>query len=224
MISSIDQLKEPGSHQQAGDVVLRDGSTVRVRVMQPDEERLLFDLFRSLSEDSRWMRFFCVTKESSLAAEAHREAQVDFCRKVGLIALAGSEERIVGHALYAATSADRAEVAFTIADGYRGRGLASILLGQLAKIAVANGIQVFEAEVSAANHAMLGVFRDSGFHISVKADAGQLHVTFPTSLSNEAAFKFEHRESTAAVNALKLFFEPRSIAVLVLRETADYCW
>jgi len=39
---------------------------------------------------------------------------------------------------------------------------------------------------------MLGVFRESGFHISVRADAGQLQVTFPTSLSNEAAYKFEH--------------------------------
>ena len=79
---------------------------------------------------------------------------------------------------------------------------------------MANGIQVFEAEVSATNHAMLGVFRESGFHISVQADAGQLHVTFPASLSNEAIYKFESRESIAAVNALKLFFEPRAVAVI----------
>jgi hypothetical protein len=37
------------------------------------------------------------------------------------------------------------------------------LLGQLAEVAAANGIQVFEAEVVAANHAMLNVFRASGF-------------------------------------------------------------
>jgi acetyl coenzyme A synthetase (ADP forming)-like protein len=182
--------------------------------MQPDDEPLLFDLFRSLSEDSRWMRFFGVSKDSALAAEAHREAQVDFCRTVGLIALAGSEDRIVGHAFYAANGENRAEVAFTIANDYQGRGLASILLGQLAEIAVSNGIQIFEAEVVAANHAMLGVFRESGFRINVQADAGQLHVMFPTSLSDEAANKFERRESTAAVNALKLFFEPQAVAVI----------
>ena len=175
-LETVDLL--PALMGRGGDVVLRDGSTVRVRVMQPEDEPLLFNLFRSLSEDSRWMRFFCIAKDSALAAEAHREAQVDYCRTFGLIALAGSEERIVGHAFYSATSKDRAEVAFTIANDYQGRGLASILLGQLAELAVANGIQVFEAEVAAANHAMLGVFRESGFHLSVRADAGQLHVTF----------------------------------------------
>jgi acetate---CoA ligase (ADP-forming) len=204
----------PGFMQRGGDVVLRDGSTARVRVMQPEDEPLLFSLFRSLSDNSRWMRFFCATKDSGLAAEAHREAQVDYCRTFGLIALSGPEGRIVGHAFYAATSEERAEVAFTIANDYQGRGLASILLGQLAEVAVANGIQVFEAEVVAANHAMLGVFRESGFHISVQADAGQLHVTFPTSFGDQAAYKFEHRESMAAVNALKLFFEPRAVAVI----------
>ena len=199
---------------RGGDVVLRDGSTVSVRAMQPDDESLLFELFTSLSEDSRWMRFFGVSKDSALAAEAHRESQVDFCRTVGLVALAGAEDQIVGHAFYAATGENRAEVAFTIANDYQGRGLASILLGQLAEIAVSNGIQVFEAEVVAANHAMLGVFRESGFRINVQADAGQLHVMFPTSLSDEAANKFERRESTAAVNALKLFFEPQAVAVI----------
>lgn len=210
----MSQQTTSASLPRGGDVVLRDGSTVSVRAMQPDDEPLLFDLFTSLSEDSRWMRFFGVSKDSALAAEAHREAQVDFCRTVGLVALAGSKNQIVGHAFYAANGENRAEVAFTIANDYQGRGLASILLGQLAEIAVSNGIQVFEAEVVAANHAMLGVFRESGFRLSVQADAGQLHVMFPTSLSDEAASKFERRESTAAVNALKLFFEPQAVAVI----------
>ncbi|MGH9880694.1 MAG: hypothetical protein ACRD6N_04600, partial [Pyrinomonadaceae bacterium] len=38
-----------------GDVVLRDGSTVRVRVMRPDDEQSLFTLFKSLSDESRWL-------------------------------------------------------------------------------------------------------------------------------------------------------------------------
>src|SRR6185436_6797513 len=39
----------------AGDVVLRDGSTVRVRVMRADDEEKLLALFQSLSEDARWL-------------------------------------------------------------------------------------------------------------------------------------------------------------------------
>src|SRR5438034_4805107 len=60
-----------------GDVVLRDGSTVRVRVMRPEDEESLLALFQSLSDEARWLRFFSPAKGSALAAEAHREATLD---------------------------------------------------------------------------------------------------------------------------------------------------
>jgi len=195
-----------------GDVVLRDGSTVRVRAMRPDDEEKLLTLLQSLSEESRWFRFFSPAKGSALAAEAHREATLDHA--FALVASSGAEERVVGHAFYAAIDENRAEVAFTIANDFQGRGLGTILLGQLAEVAASKGIQVFEAEVAASNHAMLHVFRESGFPIEVSAAAGQLHVTFPTAFTREAIERFEHREAIAAVNALKLFFQPRAVAVI----------
>ena len=195
-----------------GDVVLRDGSTVRIRVMRAADEAGLCALLTSLSEESRWLRFYCLQNSAGIAAEAHREANLD--HSFGLVACVGKEERVVGHAFYAALGEKRAEVAFTIANDFQGRGLGSILLGQLAQVASANGIEIFEAEVVAANHAMLHVFRASGFPIEVNARAGQLHVVFPTSFTSEARQQFERRESIAAVNALKLFFEPRGVAVI----------
>ena len=194
-----------------GDVVLRDGSTVRIRVMRPSDEAGLCDLLSSLSEESRWLRFYCNQNRAAIAAEAHREANLD--QSFGLVAVSG-DERVVGHAFYVAISDKRAEVAFTIANDFQGRGLGSILLGQLAQVASANGIQIFEAEVVAANHRMLHVFRASGFPIEVSATVGQLSVVFPTSFTAEAREQFERRESIAAVNALKLFFEPRGVAVI----------
>jgi acetyl coenzyme A synthetase (ADP forming)-like protein len=195
-----------------GDVVLRDGSTVRIRVMRPEDEAGLCTLLTELSEESRWLRFYCLQNSASLAAEAHREANLD--QAFGLIAYSGDKERVVGHAFYIAIDEERAEVAFTIANDFQSRGLGTILLGQLAEVAAANGIKVFEAEVVAANHPMLRVFRGSGFPVEVNAFAGQLQVVFPTSFSTEARQLFERRESIAAVNALKLFFEPRAVAVI----------
>lgn len=197
---------------QGGDVVLRDGSTVRIRAMSSADEPALVALLQSLSEESRWLRFNSSASSSALAAEAHREANLD--QTFGLLALSGVEERVVGHAFYAALNEQRAEVAFTIANDFQGRGLGTILLGQLADVAAENGIQLFEAEVLAANHAMLHVFRESGFPIEVNATAGELHVVFPTSFTSEAIERFERRESIAAANALKLFFEPRAVAVI----------
>ena len=195
-----------------GDVVLRDGSTVRIRVMRPADEPSLLALLQSLSDESRWLRFYSTANGSALATEAHREANLD--QTFGLLAFSGADERVVGHAFYAVIDEHRAEVAFTIANDFQGRGLGTMLLGQLAEVATARGIQVFEAEVVAANHAMLHVFRASGFPIEVDATAGQLQVTFPTSFSAEAIKRFEQRETHAAVNALKLFFNPRAVAVI----------
>lgn len=208
---SVDDNPSAIEHRD-GDVVLRDGSTVRIRVMRPRDEPGLLTLLQSLSEESRWLRFYSSASGTALANEAHREANLD--HTFGLLAFSGAEERVVGHAFYAVVDEHRAEVAFTIANDFQGRGLGSILLGQLADVAAANGIQVFEAEVVAANHAMLHVFRASGFPIEVDATAGQLHVTFPTSFSVEAIERFEQRETIAAVNALKLFFNPRAVAVI----------
>ena len=200
------------SARRDGHVVLRDGSTVRIRVMEPSDEPLLLSLLQSLSEESRWFRFYSTASDNALASEAHREATL--ARTFALLAFSGVEERVVGHAFYAAIDAHRAEVAFTITNDFQGRGLGSMLLSQLAEVAAASGIQVFEAEVVASNQAMLQVFRSSGFPLEVRAAAGQIHVTFPTSFSEQAINRFEHRERIAAVNALKLFFNPCAIAVI----------
>lgn len=206
------QRKDRGSAlaARAGDVVLRDGTTVHIRSMIPSDEPGLVDLLQSLSPDSRWLRFHSTQSQSALATEAHREATLEDA--FSLVAI--SDDRIVGHAFFVNLDNDRAEVAFTIADRFQGRGLATILLGQLAEVATLNGIQTFEASFAGANQAMLSVFRESGFPIEVSAGPGQLKVVFPTSLSAEAIARFEQRESIAAVNALKLFFEPRAVAVV----------
>lgn len=206
-LSEVLSSVNPDAH-----VVLRDGSTVHVRLMRQSDEPGLVKLFQSLSEEARCQRFFCPIKDSALEAEAHREANLQ--DTFSLLAVHGVEEEVVGHAFYAALNQTRAEVAFTIADEFRGRGLATILLGQLADVAAANGIQVFEAEVMGSNQAMLHVFRESGFPIEVSATAGTLHVTFPTTLTAAAIERFEHREALAAVNALKSFFKPSAVAVV----------
>src|ERR1043166_4100192 len=127
-----------------GDVVLRDGSTVHIRVMRASDEAGLCALLTSLSEESRWLRFYCVQNSAGLAIEAHREANLDHA--FGLVACSGDEERVVGHAFYAAIDEQQAEVAFTIANDFQERGLGTILLCQLAEVAAANGIKVFEAD------------------------------------------------------------------------------
>src|SRR6266545_4962341 len=60
---------------------------------------------------------------------------------------------------------ERAEIAMVIADAFQGRGLGTLLLGQLAESARAQGVELFTAQVLPGNYQMLQVFRDSGFAV-----------------------------------------------------------
>ena len=196
------------------DVVLRDGSTVRVRPVRPEDEARYLAFLRALSEESRAMRYFVPTSETFLAEEGRREKNADYGQRFGLVATTGAEERIVGHAIFARRDGDRAEVAVAVADEYQGKGIGTILVGYLAEAAAARGIRVFEAEVMPANHRMVQLFRESGFPLEVNVKAGELHVRFPTLVTDEARAVFEQRERVASINALHPFFQPRAVAVI----------
>src|SRR3989304_2116510 len=202
------------AHREA-DVVLRDGATVHVRPVSPDDDHHLLIFFRSLSERSRALLFFAPPTDVFLMGEARREADVDYVKTFGLLATTGLEERVVGHALYVVPlDGDRADLGIAIDEDFQGRGLGTLLLGQLAEVAAVNGIRVFVAEMLPENHRMLEVLRESGFPVEVRAEPGQIRMTFATSLTDEAREHFEHREEIAAANALRWFFNPRAVAVI----------
>jgi acetate---CoA ligase (ADP-forming) len=174
------------NHSYEGDVTLRDGSRIHIRPITQGDEKQLLEFFRSLSSESKWLRFFSMVQDSFLVCEAHREAAVDNIKTGGLIALASDGKRIVGHAIYCQLASTHAEAAFAVADDYQGRGLGTILLIRLAQAAATKSIQIFEAEVMGANHKMIEVFRNSGFKITTKIQHGQCHIEFPISFRESA--------------------------------------
>ena len=199
------------AHREA-DVVLRDGSTVHVRPVRPDDVPALLEFYQSLSLEARTFRFF--SPAVNLEAAARRDCDVDYVNSFTLVAVAGPEQKIIGVASYVRVDTDRAEVGFAVADAYRGRGLGTILLGHLAEIAAANGINVFEALVMPTNFDMVRVFRDSGFPVQLRVGPDEIHVTLPTSITPEAMERFERREQVATINAMRSFFYPRAVAVI----------
>src|SRR6202022_61336 len=165
-----------------------------------------------LSLESRYFRFF--SGAPNLNEAAHRAAISEIRERCNLIALAGAVPIIVAKAGYVRGEGDRAEVAFAVADTFQGRGISTILLGQLAEIAHAVGVTTFDASVLSDNHRMIGVFRESGFEVSTHASAGVIELEFPTSLLPEAIDRFARREQMAATAALEHVLSPRSIAVI----------
>src|SRR5215831_4153725 len=127
------------------DVVLRDGSTVRVRAAVADDREALERFLAGLSDESRLFRFFSPIRDMSRAAREFTD--VDHRERHSLLALRGDAAEIVGHGYYALAHPGTAEVALAVADSVQGMGLGTILLGHLAAAASAAGITTFTAEV-----------------------------------------------------------------------------
>jgi acetyl coenzyme A synthetase (ADP forming)-like protein len=201
-------------HHREADVVLRDGSTVHVRPSRPADGPAVRELLGELSEKSTWLRFF--SGFPNVDAAARWATEVDYTDRYGLLATVGHDGKVVGHAGWEreGNRPERAEVAFVIADPMQGKGLGTILLGQLAEAATEAGVTLFVAEVLPENHRMVGVFRDSGFPLTTHTVPGMILVEFPTSLTPAARERFERREQAAAVAAMRAMLAPRAVAVV----------
>ena len=204
------------------EAILRDGSSIHLRAMRPDDKPRLIDHFARLSAQSVYFRFFRAKKRLS-DAELVQFTEVDFVRNVALVATLGhgADEKFIGVGRYAVVDADgdgptprRAEVAFAVADEYQGRGVGTLLLDHLVPIARANGIEEFEADVLGENNRMLEVFGKSGCRVKRALEDGVFHVTFPTEETEEYLEASLARERHAAAESVRAVLEPRSVAVV----------
>jgi len=195
------------------DVVLRDGSTARVRPASPQDLARVQDYLIGLSPESRRLRFWSASVD--VTELARKIVDDDYRDHLTLLALRGGDEGVmIGGAQFSRIQGDRAEIGLSVADEWQGGGIGSILVGQLAQAAAESGVSLFVAEVLPENHAMINVFRESGFPLSIRALPGSIEIEFPVSLTDEATSHFERRETVASVNAMRAFLFPRSVAVI----------
>ncbi len=205
-------------------VILRDGASLTLRALRPSDKPLLAQLFARLSPQTIHYRVFGQQGPLTDKQLAYL-TELDFATHVGLAATVlapDGVERIVGvgryirvdaHGALVAT-APRAEVAFTVEDGYQGRGIGTLLLEHLAEIAHSDGVEQIEADVLADNARMLEVFAESGFVVKRALDASVFHVTFPTDATDAFLRASLERERRAAAESVRVIFEPASIAVV----------
>ncbi len=197
------------SRERVRDAVLRDGSSIRLRRSRPGDEPALLAFLSALALESRRMRFAGLVNDLTGLAKRWAEPDAGDCSLVGE---AGG--RIVAQGSFNRAGRDSAEVAFLVADEFQGRGIATLLLDELAARARDAGIPTFFAEVLPENARMLDVFRESGFPTRVRVEPGALIVEFPTELSDAARERFEQRERIAAAAAVDALLHPASVAVI----------
>jgi L-amino acid N-acyltransferase YncA len=167
---------------RAGDVdldaLLIDGHRVRIRTVEATDAAALRAMHDGISTDALYLRFFSLSR-AIVAEEVQaltRPRSDDHCALVAEI-----DGQIVGVASFERVGDDTglnptAEIAFLVDDTHRGRGVGSLLLRQLANVAVTVGVRSFVADTLAGNSSMLHVLANAGLHSTGRCDAGVVHI------------------------------------------------
>jgi GNAT superfamily N-acetyltransferase len=156
---------------QEDQVVLRDGSAIVVRPLATGDVAAIAEWFEGLGPETRHARFLAgVTMLDDRTLS--QLAQVDHRDHEALTAVT-ADGAIVGIARYIRLEqCPTAEVAVAVADRWRGRGIASLLLQQIAERARAAGIESFTALCLTSNTAILRLLSRLGPMTAVPAEAG----------------------------------------------------
>jgi GNAT superfamily N-acetyltransferase len=179
------QPTEPTLAIQAGNAVLVDGSTIGIKSLHADDRDRLVAFFDSLSMESRRRRFFSPLPRLE-GPLLERLLDIDHTATITLVAERHGEIVGVGGANRIPDEHDNdeacAEVAFVVSDKLQGFGIGTLLLEGLASRARVVGITNFIAVTQADNGSMLRVFRNAGYHATVKRDPddpGLINISFP---------------------------------------------
>jgi acyl-CoA synthetase (NDP forming)/RimJ/RimL family protein N-acetyltransferase len=192
------------------DVLLRDGSTLRLQTSTPADFDAIKAFYDGLSPDSRYLRFHGFGRTDAVARADAAASGVD------RLALIGRHDgRVVAAAGFdGLREPGVAEVAFAVADGDQGRGIGMRMLEQLAEIAADRGIHRFDAEVMANNGPMLGVFEHAGFAVRRRGSFGEVTVSMDITPTTAMLDRIGERDHFASIASLRPVLAPSSVAVV----------
>ena len=168
---------------------LRDGSTVIVRPVRPDDRELFVAGFDRMSGESRYKRFMSHKKRlSDRELDFFTHLDHDRHEAIGAIDVATGEGAGVARMHRSPDDPAVAEAAVTVVDEWQGRGLGSVLLGRLTERARELGVQRFEASLFTTNRAMLHMFERLGCMRSQREglDVLVIDVELPVGEADEA--------------------------------------
>lgn len=167
---------------ELGDVGFReliiDGQEFDLRPLNPSDERRLQEFFYSHTKETLQMRYNTVPTQMSreksctlVSVDQSTDLALCIVRQKG----SAAEIQAVGRYYYVASD-NSCEVAFVTREKYQGKGMASLLLGEMIRIAKLRKLNHMVAYVRAENHKMLAVFERAGFKRLPSDEMGEVHL------------------------------------------------
>jgi GNAT superfamily N-acetyltransferase len=186
-------LEVPGvARAIAGPLPLRDGATLYVRALGPEDGERLRAFHASLSAETIQARFFRALRELSASEEATL-TRLDYVNTMALVATTGPDvdAALLAVTRYARIGSQEAEIAAVVQDQWQGRGIAAALLLRLAAYARAQGVTTFWGIIQASNSHAISALRASGFPCVLRSHfdgeiTARLGITGPPQAPGEA--------------------------------------
>ncbi|HLP87151.1 MAG TPA: bifunctional acetate--CoA ligase family protein/GNAT family N-acetyltransferase [Nostocaceae cyanobacterium] len=156
---------------------LKNNTPITIRPIRPEDEPLLVQFHKTLSEESVYLRYFHLMKLSHRITHERltRICFIDYDREMALVAEYQNpntdQPEIIGVArLSKLHGSDAAEFAMLISDRYHYQGLGTELLRRLIHIAQQENISSICAEILMENYGMQRVCEKLGFHLQPSND------------------------------------------------------
>jgi acetyltransferase len=159
----------PYPAELAGTLTLRDGTTVGLRPIRPEDAAIETEFVQRLSDESRRLRFLSGIRSLTPSMLA-RFTQIDYDREMALVAVTeeNGREREVGVCRYITLpDAASCEFAIVVADDWQKRGLGPRMMRALIDVANRRGLSTMIGWIAADNSGMLRMVANLGFVIAM---------------------------------------------------------
>ena len=167
---------------------MKDGSEVVLRPIRPEDEPLMIEFHKTLSQGTVYLRYFHMARLDSRIAHERliRKCFIDYNRELALVAdrinpQTGRHELLGVGRLTRQLSPRDAELAVMVTDLFQGSGLGTELVKRLIEVGRQEKLDRIIAHILAENAAMLALARH--FHFKITREEDPLSMTAVLTLS-----------------------------------------
>ena len=151
---------------------LRDGRTVLLRPIKPEDEPLWLEMFKNFSEESIRYRFFQIIKDTPHEVRV-RYCNIDYDREIAIVAeiTEDGHRKILGVVRVSLEPDQKnGEIAFIIADPWQGLGLGTKMVDYVIDICKDMKIETIYAMILPDNYRAVSLMKKMGFNITHLSD------------------------------------------------------
>ncbi len=153
----------------------REKEKIKIRPVKTTDERLLKELYYSLNERDRYLRFFGLKKEFT-HSKTQNEVNIDYNTIFSIGAFIGDieNEKMIGNATYYLNpQLNTAEYSFLVREDYRGKGIGTFLYQHLIIVAKEKGIKGFYGTIHVQNKSTVKIIRKGGYTKITPPEVGE---------------------------------------------------